>query len=156
VNHGQPEKYKHDLVGYNYRMSQLQAASLSVKLKHLDDWTNKRIRAAERYTKNLKGNRKIKLLDIPADNKCVFHLYPIFIRNRDKVIKKLNEAGIQTGIHYPIPIHLQNAYKHLGHKAGSFPVAEEQALKEVSLPIYPELTNSKIDYVSEKLLEYLK
>jgi dTDP-4-amino-4,6-dideoxygalactose transaminase len=155
INHGQSEKYKHEIVGNNYRMSEIEAAALNIKLKYINEWTDKRIRAAKRYTKNLSGHKKIQLLKINPDNKCVYHLFPVFISHRDKVAKKMLDKGVQTGIHYPIPIHLQKAYKNLNHKKGDFPESERQARREISLPIYPEITNNQIDYVSECLINSL-
>ena len=134
-------------------MCEIEAAALNIKLNHIDEWTDQRIKAAERYTSNLSGCKKIQLLKISEENKCVYHLFPVFVSNRDKIIKKLDEKGVQTGIHYPVPIHLQEAYSSLGHKKGDFPESERQARREISLPIYPGITNRQIDYVSECLID---
>tara|TARA_R100000008_G_scaffold86163_1_gene78189 strand:+ start:702 stop:1799 length:1098 start_codon:yes stop_codon:yes gene_type:complete len=155
VNHGQIEKYKHEIVGNNYRMSEIEAAALNIKLNYIDEWTDQRIEAAERYINNFSGHKKIGLIKTNPQNKCVYHLFPVFVSNRDKIIKKLNDKGVQTGIHYPIPIHMQGAYQSLGHKKGDFPESERQARREISLPIYPGITNQQIDYVSESLIDSL-
>ena len=151
VNHGQNKKYHHDIVGYNYRMSEIEAAVLDIKLPLLEEWTEKRIQAAHRYRLNLSENKKIKMLEVKEGNKCVYHIFPIFIRNRNRVQSELLSTGIQTGLHYPKPIHLQKAYKELRHKRGDFPITEKQASTELSLPLYPEITIKEIDYVCKKL-----
>ena len=151
VNHGQKEKYQHEVVGYNYRIGEIQAAMLSIKLDYIDEWNDKRIEVAKRYRKNLANNPKIKMLEVKDGDKCVYHIFPIFIEDRNSVKEALLKEGIETGIHYPTPIHLQNAYKHLGHKVGDFPEAESQARTELSLPMFPELTAEEIDYVCDKL-----
>ncbi len=155
INHGQKAKYEHEIVGYNYRISEIQAAMLSIKLKFIDEWNDRRIEVARRYRNNLSNANGIGLLDVPDKNKCVYHIFPVFIKDRLKVKGLLHEEGIETGIHYPTPIHLQNAYKHLHHKRGDFPEAERQADMELSLPMFPELTNDEIDYVSEKLISHV-
>lgn len=152
-SHGQNKKYYHSEIGYNYRMDEIQAAILTIKLRYLEEWTELRIKKAKRYNKNLSGNSKIRTLQVGPNNRCVYHIFPIFIESRDLIAEKLNSAGIDTGIHYPIPIHLQEASKDLGYQDGYFPKAEEQSLQELSLPIYPEITNDEVDYVCEKLLE---
>ena len=153
VNHGQSKKYIHDMVGCNHRMSEIEAAALNIKLPLLDEWTEKRIEAAHRYRVNLAENKKIKMMEVKEGNKCVYHIFPIFIRNRNSVQQALLTEGVQTGLHYPKSIHLQKAYKHLKHKRGDFPTAEKQASTELSLPMYPEITKKEIDYVCKKLEE---
>lgn len=151
INHGQSKKYVHDIVGCNHRMSEIEAAALNIKLPLLDGWTEKRIEAAHRYRLNLSGNKKIKMMEVKEGNRCVYHIFPIFIRNRNSVQQEMLSEGVQTALHYPKPIHLQKAYKDLKHKRGDFPKAEKQASTELSLPMYPEITNREIDYVCKKL-----
>jgi dTDP-4-amino-4,6-dideoxygalactose transaminase len=154
-SHGQPQKYIHDEIGYNYRLDEIQAAILTIKLKYLEEWTEKRIEIAKRYNKNLSGNNKIRTLQVNPNNRCVYHIFPVFVHNRDYIIQELLKSDIQTGIHYPIPIHLQEATKNLGYQDGQFPNVEIQSNQEISLPMYPELTNDEVDYVCEKLLEVI-
>ena len=151
VNHGQTRKYYHTLVGYNYRMSEIEAAALNIKLPYLDEWTDQRIKAAHRYRVNLSEHKKIKMLQVKEKNRCVYHIFPIFIQNRNKVQEALRQEGIQSALHYPKPIHLQRAYKNLKHKRGDFPVAEKQSSTELSLPMYQGITPKEIDYVCKKL-----
>ena len=151
INHGQSKKYVHDIVGRNDRMSEIEAAALNIKLPFLDEWTEKRIEAAHRYRLNLSENPKIKMMEVKEGNRCVYHIFPIFIKNRSRIQQELLTNGVQTGLHYPKPIHLQKAYKKLGHKRGDFPIAEKQASMELSLPMYPEITKREIDYVCKKL-----
>ena len=155
INHGQTRKYHHSLVGYNYRMSEIEAATLSIKLPYLEEWTNERIKAAHRYKVNLSGHKKIKMLQVKEESRCVYHIFPIFIKNRNKVQAALLKEGVQSALHYPKPIHLQKAYQSLNHKRGDFPVAEKQASMELSLPMYPGITTEEIDYVCKKLEDIL-
>ena len=152
VNHGQKEKHIHSVAGFNYRMSEIEAAMLNLKLPYLDEWNNKRIKIANRYTENLSENKKIKLMNVKPNDKCVYHLFPIFLKNRNKIKKELHKEGIETGLHYPTPIHLQKAYEHLNYEKGDLPVSEAMSLNELSLPIYPEMTQKEVDYVCKKLL----
>jgi len=152
--HGSTRRYYHDEVGYNYRMDSFQGAVLLIKLKHLDAWTAARQERARRYT-NLLAGSKCKTPATFADSECVWHCYVVEVENRDAVRQKLTEAGIETGVHYPVPLHLQNAYAHLGHKAGDFPVSEHIAVRCLSLPIYPELTDAQMDRVAASLVQAL-
>ena len=154
-SHGQTRKYHHSLVGYNYRMSEIEAAALNIKLPYLDEWTDQRIEAAHRYRVNLSENKKVKMLQVKGNNRCVYHIFPIFIKNRNKVQAELLKEGVQSALHYPKPIHLQKAYQYLKHKRGDFPVAEKQASMELSLPMYPGITTKEIDYVCKKLEDIL-
>lgn len=140
ANHGRTKKYEHDFVGINSRLDNLQAAILRVKLRRLDEWTQKRIEKAKIYDEAFKGNSAIVTPEVAEGNKHVYHLYVIRVKNRQALQAKLKEAGIATGIHYPIPLHLQPAYKHLGYKKGDLPVTEEIVDEILSLPIYPELS----------------
>ena len=145
--HGQKKKYYHDVVGWNGRMDGIQAAVLQVKLKYLDKANNGRRRAAARYNELLKGTPGV-LLPVEADYAGhIYHVYPVRVSQRDTLLKQMGDRGIGVGIHYPVPVHLQNAYANLGHKRGDFPVSEACADSFLSLPMFPELTDSQIDTV---------
>ncbi|MBC2716509.1 MAG: DegT/DnrJ/EryC1/StrS family aminotransferase [Desulfobacteraceae bacterium] len=151
-DHGQSKKYYHDIEGYNGRCDALQAAALRVKLKHLTAWNESRRKNANLYFDLLKSIDCIVLPRI--DNNCisVFHLFVIQVENRNQVQKRLSKKGISTGLHYPIPLHLQKAYKYMNLHPGSFPITEQAAERLLSLPMYPELTKAQIRYVSEELI----
>jgi dTDP-4-amino-4,6-dideoxygalactose transaminase len=153
ANHGRLKKYEHEMEGYNSRLDTLQAAVLSVKLRHLRTWTEKRQQNASTYSKLLAGAPDIVTPFIQADATHVFHLYVVRVQQREKVQQALKEAGITTGIHYPIPLHMQPAYKHLGLPTGSFPVAERFAGEILSLPMYPELSADQIAFICETLIK---
>ena len=146
---GQSERYRHVVRGFNYRMDAIQAAVLGVKLRHLDDWTAKRRTVAASYDRIL-GAHGIARAQA-AGCAHVWHVYAVRVPDRDAVRRKLGEAGIATGIHYPVPVHLQPAYADLGYGAGDLPVSERLATEFLSLPIYPELTAGQIEYVCECL-----
>lgn len=149
VDHGRTSKYKHDIIGFNYRLDALQAAILDVKLKHLDKWVDLRRKHAEFYNKNLKESI---IRPVEAKNaKHAYYMYEIGVEKRDKLMSYLKKNGIGCSIHYPIPIHLQPAYKHLGYKKGSFSVAEKLAEKILSIPMYPELTQEQQQQVCDKI-----
>ena len=151
VNHGQSKKYHHDKVGFNYRMSEIEAAMLNLKLPHLNEWNERRISIANKYLEAILENDKIDTLKVEKTNKCVYHVFPIFVENRNKVQQFLLKQGIQTGMHYPKPIHLQKAYRYLKYKKGDLPISEKQSFTELSLPLYPEMTNKEVDYVCSKI-----
>jgi len=153
-DHGSIQKHKHELVGYNYRMSGLQGASLSVKLKYLDEWNYRRIEIAHRYCKNL-SDLPIKLQICQEGRKHVYHLLVAQVNDRNGVIDKLKQKGIGAGIHYMSPLHLTEAYNRIGYKKGDFPVAEEISDRIISLPMFPELRNDEIDYVCYTLRDIL-
>jgi dTDP-4-amino-4,6-dideoxygalactose transaminase len=141
--HGSTVRYYHDEIGYNYRMEGFQGAVLGVKLKYLDKWTKERQRVAARYTELLAGT-PLKLPVEPDYAESAWHLYVVRHPRRDGLKKHLEDNGIGCAVHYPIPVHLQKAYGHLGHTAGDFPVAEMAAHECLSLPIYPELIDTQI------------
>jgi len=143
---GEDVRYHHRVKGFNYRMDGLQGAILGVKLRHLEAWTEGRRAAAARYAEGLADAGVETPREMPYA-RHVFHVYAIRVRDRAAVNAKLTEAGIATGIHYPIPIHLQEAYKDLGHRVGDFPAAERAAQEVLSLPIFPELTEAQVDEV---------
>jgi dTDP-4-amino-4,6-dideoxygalactose transaminase len=150
--HGSTRRYYHDEVGYNYRMDSFQGAVLRIKLKRLDSWNAARRRVAERYAGQLRGAK----VGVPAlfdDSECVWHCYVVEVENRDSVRQKLSEAGIETGVHYPVPLHLQRAYASLGYQPGDFPISEALSRRCLSLPIYPELTADQQDAVAAELRE---
>ena len=142
-NQGSGKKYHHDLIGYNMRMEGIQGAVLSVKLRYLDKWNKRRREIAKRYHQ-LITNPKIKKQFQPLWAKSVYHLFVVTVGNRNNFLKYLQVNGIGYGIHYPIPCHLQKAYRFLGYKKGDFPTAESLARHCVSLPIYPELSNKEV------------
>jgi dTDP-4-amino-4,6-dideoxygalactose transaminase len=154
VNHGRTEKYEHNIEGYNYRLDALQASILDAKLRHLDKWTKLRRNHAEYYNKNL-PEEIIKPVE-RKNAKHVYYMYEIRVKQRDELMKYLKEKGISTGIHYPIPLHLQPAYKKLGHKKGDFPVAEKLAEEILSIPIYPEIKKEQLDYIIENIKSFYK
>ena len=147
-NYGSTQKYHHDFVGVNSRLDEFQAAFLSAKLPHLDAWTAQRRAIAETYRKGI-TNPKIRLLR--EDPGCVYHIFPVFCTERDALKEYLENLGIHTLIHYPIPIHLQKAYASLGYVRGDFPVAETLAETELSIPLYPGMTEDEIGYVLDAL-----
>ena len=147
-NYGQSEKYRHEIRGYNRRLDTVQAAILRVKLRRLDGWNALRRRHASQYHEQLSVMGSFVELPTVADYaESVYHLYVVRVAERDDLMSYLSELGIQTGIHYPVPIHLQPAYQDLGYGKGQFPVAEGHADQIVSLPMYPELPPDSIDCV---------
>jgi dTDP-4-amino-4,6-dideoxygalactose transaminase len=141
-DHGQAKKYYHDVEGYNGRLDAIQAAFLRIKLNHLSEWNAQRRERAQVYDNLLADLGDSVLAPIVAVwAKPVYHLYVIQVEDRDDLIAKLAAENIGTGIHYPIPLHLQVAYKHLGHKEDDFPVSEQLAKEIVSLPMFPNLTS---------------
>tara|TARA_R110000824_G_scaffold128568_4_gene289567 strand:- start:70832 stop:71944 length:1113 start_codon:yes stop_codon:yes gene_type:complete len=155
IDHGMVEKYDHTVIGHNYRMTEMVAASLNIKLRYIEEWTEKRIEIAKIYEALLKDNKNIQMMSVNSDSRCVYHIFPIFIKNRESIQAKLNEKDIQTGMHYPRPIHLQSAYAYLSHTKGDFPIAEEQASTQLSLPIYPEMPHEEVEYVCSTINEIL-
>lgn len=148
-NYGSNVKYHHEYKGFNSRLDELQAAVLRVKLKYLNDWTQERRRIAEFYLKNI-DNDKINL-PVVSDADNVWHIFPVFCEKRDELQRYLHEKGIMTQIHYPIPVHLQEAYRELGYNKGDFSVAENIAITELSLPIWYGMTESEMKEVVQML-----
>jgi dTDP-4-amino-4,6-dideoxygalactose transaminase len=149
-DYGQTVKYHHDFQGYNSRLDTIQAAILRVKLKRLASWNQSRQRAAAAYAKAL-GRIGMEPPGQVAYGTHIWHLYVVQVANRAEVQKRLADAGVATGIHYPVPIHLQKAYANLGYKRGVFPVAEAGADRILSLPMFPELTGAQVEYVVSEL-----
>jgi dTDP-4-amino-4,6-dideoxygalactose transaminase len=152
-NYGQSEKYHHIAQGYNHRLDTLQAAALRVKLRYLDGWNEARRRHAALYDELLVGSG-VGLPPVMPEAEPVWHLYVIQVAERDALRSFLTSRGISTGIHYPIPIHLQPAYADLGHAPGDFPVSERVALQSLSLPMYAELSEAQVEYVAEAIQEF--
>lgn len=152
---GRVSKYEHVEEGFNHRMDTLQAMVLLIKLRHLDDWNARRRAAAERYNQHFAGHEHIQLISEPEGFEGVYHLYVVQVPERDRVRARLADMGIQTGIHYPIPLHLQQAYRYLGYRQGAFPVTETAAPRLLSLPIFPEITDEQVDYVADCLKRVL-
>lgn len=146
-DHGSAKKYHHEIVGYNFRLEGLQGAVLNVKLKYLDQWNDLRRAHAAQYNELLAGAGVITPTEMEYA-RHIYHLYVIQCDDRDGLQKTLGAADIQTGIHYPIPIHLQPAYASLGHRPGDFPESERQAGRILSLPMFPELTGEQIEAVA--------
>ncbi len=162
-DHGAVEKYNHEIFGHNYRMSGIQGAVLGVKLKYLDEWTNARRSVAGKYRELLSDIDEIKLPVEMDYAKHVYHLFVIQVKGknpenkseeRNALQKYLGENGIASGLHYPIPLHLQPCFKNLGYSKGDFPNTEELAEQGLSLPMYPELSGEQINFVSEKIHEF--
>lgn len=141
---GAEKRHHHDLAGFNFRMEALQGAILAVKLKHLEKWTAARRALAKRYDAKLKG-APLRIPETPAGVRHVYHVYAVLVEKRDQLQGYLKEMGIETHIHYPIPVHLQKAYAGLGYKPGDFPQAEKACSQLLSLPLYPEMTEAQVD-----------
>lgn len=154
VNHGRKTKYEHTMEGYNYRLDALQAAILDVKLAHLSRWTDLRRQHASFYDRNLPSTvgriREVK------GAKHVYYMYVIRVQQRDALMAYLKKQGIECGVHYPIPLHLQPAYESLGFRKGQFPVCEQLASEIVSIPMFPELTETQRSYVVDQINQFIE
>ena len=154
-NHGGGQQYYHDVVGGNFRLDPIQAATLLVKLPHLDSWSAGRRHNAEYYNKKFAGSGIVT----PCINKdCVsiYNQYVLRVSRRDDMLKFLQDNNIGCAVYYPVPLHLQNCFKSLGYKVGDMPASEKAAKEVLALPVYPELTDAMKDYVTQKVLEFLK
>jgi dTDP-4-amino-4,6-dideoxygalactose transaminase len=152
-DHGQVRKYHHTTVGWNCRMDGIQGAVLDVKLKYLQRGNERRRAHAQQYNEALGGIEGIIRPREAAYARHVYHIYAIRTQERNQVLRRLGERGIGCGVHYPIPVHLQDAYKCLGYEKGTFPIAEQIAEEFISLPMFPELTEMQIELVSEAVRE---
>jgi len=157
-NHGRiTKKYEHEIEGYSSRLDNLQAAILRVKLKYLDEWNDRRRNNAKKYDESLS---KIDGIITPYEADYAKHVYHLYVirteKGRDKLREELKLKGVATGIHYPIPLHLQPAYSYLGYKKGDFPVTEEYSQKILSLPMFAELTGGQIEEIVELVKDYFK
>jgi len=150
ANHGRIEKYEHQLEGYNSRLDSIQATVLRVKLKYLKEWTTARIKKANYYNELLSEQEVITPV-VKNVARHVYHLYVVRTKERDRLRSKLNEMNISTGIHYPIPLHLQPAYNYLGYKVGDYPVSEKVSNEILSLPLWPEITKQEINKVVKEI-----
>ncbi len=153
-NHGLKNRNECPFWSYNSRLDNIQAAILNVKMRHIENWTNRRREIAGMYQQKLKS---LENIIIPFDNefeKAVYHTFIIQTPDRNLLQKYLAGQGIDTKIHYPVAIHLQEAARYLGYKKGDFPVTEKQTETILSLPVYPELTNEQIDYVAQSIIEF--
>lgn len=147
--HGSPQKYIHSVVGMNSRLDTVQAVVLRAKLARLQGWNDRRRAAADRYTQMLSGVEGIWLPTEAAGNHHVWHLYTVQVDDRDSVLEQLRVAGIGAGVHYPAPVHLSEAYAHLGYARGDFPVTETAAQRLLSLPMFPHITAAQQGYVAQ-------
>ncbi len=154
-NYGQRSRYYHDIIGFNARLDEIQAAILRVKLRHLDRWNEKRRRNAAFYSEKLKGAGVI-LPKEASFAKHIYYLYVIRSKRRDELKEYLLKEGIQTLIHFPTPLHLQRLYQSLGYQKGDFPASEECAKEVLSLPIYPEMENEELGKVAEAIIAFQK
>lgn len=161
--HGQSEKYHHDSFGHNYRMEGIQGAVLGVKLKYLSRWTDQRRKVAAKYNELLSNIEELSLPKELSGLKHVYHLYVVRVsgknleekeETRNKLQSFLLDNGIATGLHYPIPLHLQKCFKYLGYSKGDFPVAEDLAQSGLSLPMFAELKDEQIEYIAIKIKEF--
>lgn len=154
LNHGRTTKYEHQIEGYNYRLDPLQAAVLNAKLPHLSTWTDLRRKHARFYDTHLSS-----MVERPVESpgaKHVYYMYEIRTPRRDELMEYLKKQGISCGIHYPLPLHLQPAYRHLGFVKGDFPISEQLATEILSIPIYPELTTEQQQYIIDHITTFFK
>jgi dTDP-4-amino-4,6-dideoxygalactose transaminase len=154
-DHGQAQKYYHEMEGYNGRLDALQAGFLATKLRHLADWNHKRQQVAKRYDEAFAAIDGVVAPFCPDSVRSVYHLYVIRVRERDALQKHLANAGIGTGIHYPVPLHLQKAYRDLQYRVGSFPVCERIASEILSLPMYPQIGAEQIERIVGEVAAFL-
>jgi dTDP-4-amino-4,6-dideoxygalactose transaminase len=154
-DHGQAQKYYHQMEGFNGRLDALQAGFLTAKLRHLANWNRKRQEAAKQYDQALADVDGLIAPVCPEYARAVYHLYVVRVRERDALQKHLAKSGIGTGIHYPVPLHLQQAYRSLQYPTGSFPVCERIASEILSLPMFPQLRADQIQRVVEEVASFL-
>ena len=152
-DHGRLSKYEHDEVGFNFRMDAIQGTVLNYKLRFLDEWNQRRRFWAERYRERVAG-LPLRLPQPIPQTEPVHHLFPVCCDSRDALAQFLASRGIETGVHYPIPLHLQPAFRHLGHQRGDFPVAEACARECLSLPLFPHLNEAQVAWVCESVREW--
>jgi dTDP-4-amino-4,6-dideoxygalactose transaminase len=156
--HGQSRKYYHDMEGYNGRLDAIQAAFLRIKLRHLDKWTAQRREAASRYRELLAPAAASTELVLPVEpswSKAVYHLFVIRVNDRDTLGERLKVNGIQTGLHYPLPVHLQKCYESWGYRRGSLPVTERAASEILSLPMFPGLSREQQTRIAAAIEAYM-
>lgn len=151
--HGSKQKYHHDVVGVNSRLDTIQAAVLNTKLKHLEEWHEARRRAAAKYNELLRGSGVTLPLERPY-NRHIFHQYTIRSKNRDRLSASLKTKQIPHAIYYPIPLHLQPAYKNLGYHEGQFPVSERLSQEVLSLPMHTELNDDQLEFIASAVTDF--
>lgn len=154
-DHGSVKKYEHDFPAYNLRLEGIQGGVLAVKLPHLDGWNDNRRVLAARYRELFAGSKVVTPQEMDYSHH-VYHLYVVVVEDRDALKKALSEHGIENGLHYPVPLHMQKAYAYLGYKKGDFPVSEHVAENHVSLPMYAELPIEHVEHVAKTVLEVLE
>jgi len=159
--HGQSARYQHEIIGINSRLDSIQAAILRVKLRHLDDWCKERIERARIYQQlfSASGLPQNKLISPPSfeeDRGHVFNYYVIRAQQRDRLKQHLKDHGVQTEVYYPLPLHLQPCFAHLGYRKGDFPHAEQAAQEVLALPMYPELTTKQQEQVVQKITDFYR
>lgn len=154
-DHAQSQRYHHDEIGFNYRMDAFQGAILGIKLRYLETWTEARRRLAAAYLERL-ADLPLQLPTEALDLRHVWHLFVVLHPERDRLRDALETRGIGTGLHYPVPVHLQKAFAHLGYRDGDFPVSERIARECMTLPLFPEMTESQQDRVVDALREVLR
>jgi dTDP-4-amino-4,6-dideoxygalactose transaminase len=154
-DHGQSKKYYHDVEGYNGRLDSIQAGLLAVKLRHLAEWNRNRLEAAHRYHKLFLGVDGVIAPHEPEWSRPVYHLYVIRVSDREGLQRHLSDSKIGTGIHYPVPLHLQKAYAEHGHKPGDFTITERAAAQILSIPMYPQLQPDQQSQVVQKVAEFV-
>jgi dTDP-4-amino-4,6-dideoxygalactose transaminase len=154
-DHGSEVRYHHDLIGLNARLDEIQALVLRTKLPHLNEWNTLRRQHAEQYNNLLKNTKTLTPIE-HADNHHIYHLYVVRTPKRDDLQAFLKERGVFTGIHYPIPCHLQHALAYLGYKPGDFPVTESVVNQIISLPMFAELTEDQISFITDQVIEFYK
>ena len=155
-DHGQSKKYYHSIIGWNVRMDGIQGAVLNVKLNYIEEWNDARRKCADKYRELLSSLPEIVLPYEASYSKHVYHIYALHIANRQEFIDFMKEKNVSCGIHYPVPVHLQKAYDSFNADKGKYPKAEKSASEEVSLPMFPELTDEQIEYTAEAVREYVQ
>lgn len=148
-DHGRKEKYSHDIIGYNSRMDTIQAAWLSIKLKHLDSWNEQRRLVAQKYVAALKGVPNLEMIEVIDQGESVVHHFAVRCPERDRLLDTLKKEGIQAGVHYPVPVHLQPAFLALTPKPPHLPNTERISASTLSLPVYPELSDAQIQQIAK-------
>ena len=156
-DHGQAKKYYHDVEGYNGRLDAIQAGLLHVKLQHLAKWTDQRRARAAEYKRLFEtAGNPVRAPYEPSWSRAVYHLYVVRTEDREGLMSHLKDQGVGTGIHYPIPLHLQKAYQHRGYREGDFPICEKVAREIVSLPMFPQLQPEQQRKVVEAIAEFVE
>ena len=152
-NHGTNKRYQHAVIGYNSRLDNLQAAVLTVKLSHLDNWLDARTETAKFFNDKLK-DLPLTVPFIPPNCRHTFHLYVLRAKDCEKIIKYLGEAGIESRTYYPIPLHLQECFKYLGYRKGDMPESEKLADEGFAIPVYPELTKPELQHIVDTVKNF--